>query len=362
MGFTETPVLRLVREIILEMDRSHRSRRCDWVRFVQDSWAHPIALVGNHSLRHTNLGRFGNDLPAANNGTSQRNLPLDFGVWFVASLVIGILQYRDGKPVVPNRPQITIETFSGLPEGLTGNSHLRFHRLLIRNNNPIPIESFCSRLQLPEPIFATLETNRPAGTALNWHPLQRKVTINGTGNREVLGPSSSVENVYDAPCFFPHGNKAQLSGYFANAEQTGVWELTIDKLPPYGVASLLFLTSNEGQATNYIDFVKTAFIYDGATIWSATQGTTNGAIIIHNIGLAMIVHTNKVINTNEDWHLGTNELRFSFEGDYQYAASEKLETQHFLMPIIHDPTTRRLSSPAVQPDDGRWKRVMVEFQ
>ena len=130
-----------------------------------------------------------------------------FGVWFVASLVIGILQYRDGKPVVPNRPQITIETFSGLPEGLTGNSHLRFHRLLIRNNNPIPIESFCSRLQL-----------------------------------------------------------------------------------------------------------------------------------------------------------GTNELRFSFEGDYQYAASEKLETQHFLMPIIHDPTTRRLSSPAVQPDDGRWKRVMVEFQ
>jgi hypothetical protein len=130
-----------------------------------------------------------------------------FGVWFVASLSIGILQYRDGKPFVPTRPQITFETFSGLPEGLTGNTHLRLHRLFIRNNNPMPIESFCSRLQL-----------------------------------------------------------------------------------------------------------------------------------------------------------GTNELRFSFEGVYRYAAAGKLESQHFLMPIIHDPTTRRLSSSVVQPDDGRWKRVMIEFQ
>jgi hypothetical protein len=210
--------------------------------------------------------------------------------------------------------------------------------------------------------LVTLEANRPPGTTLNWHALQRKVTIAGTGNRELLGPSSSAEFVYDTPCFFPLGNKAQLSGYFANAEPTGVWELTIDKLPPHGVVSLLFLTSSGDQATNYVDFVKTAFTNDGATIWSTMQGTTNGAVIVHSLGIAMIVHTNKVINPKEDWRLGTNELRFSFEGNYQYAAGAKLETHHFLMPIVHDVTTRKLSSSGVQPDDGRWKRVMIEFQ
>ena len=81
-----------------------------------------------------------------------------------------------------------------------------------------------------------------------------------------------------------------------------------------------------------------------------------------NLGWSGIVHTNKDVNKNEDWRLGTNELRFSFEGVYQYVAAGKLENQHFLVPIAHDVTTRKLSSLPVQPDDGRWKRVMIEFQ
>lgn len=285
-----------------------------------------------------------------------------FGVWFIASVVIGILQYRDAKPFVPSRPQIAIETFSGLPEGFVGNPHLRLHRLELRNNNPIPIESFCSRLQLPEPIIVTLETNQPPGAALTWHPLQRRVTIVGTGDRSVLGASSSAEFIFDTPCFFPRGNKAQLSGYFANAEPTGVWELTIDKVPPHGVISLLFITSTAAEATNYIEFVKTAFTNDGATVWSTVQGTTNGAVIVHNVGIAMIVNTNKSATTNANWRLGTNELRFSLEGNYQYSAAGKLESQHFLMPIVHDAIIRKLSSLPVQPDDGHWKRVLIEFQ
>jgi len=285
-----------------------------------------------------------------------------FAVWFVASLVIGILQYHGAKPTIPSRPQITIETFAGLPEGMTGMNHLRLHRLFIRNNNSMPIEGFCSRLQLPEPIFATLETNCSPGAILQWHSLQRRVTIVGTGNREVLGPSSSAEFVYDTPCFFPHGNRAQLSGYFAVAEPTGVWELTIDKLPAYGIVSLLFLTSTGGYATNYVDFVKTAFTNDGATIWSCVEPSTNGAVIMHHLGVAMIVHTNKVINTNEDWHLGTNELRFSFEGLYRYAANGSLVEQHFLVPIAYDAPHRKFSSLPIQPNDGKWKRVMIEFQ
>jgi hypothetical protein len=228
-----------------------------------------------------------------------------FSVWFMATLVTGYLQYKEGKPVIPNRPQITVETLSGLPEGMTSNSHLRLHRLLIRNANVVSIENFCSRLQLPEPICATIETNRPPGTVIDWRPLTTKVTIAGTGNRSLLGPGSSANFVYSPPCFFPEGNKAQLSGYFANVDRTGVWELTIDRLPPNGIASLMFLTSNEDAATNYIAFVKTAFTNDGATVWSTIQGTTNGSVIIHNVGIAMIVHTNKIINTNENWHLGT---------------------------------------------------------
>lgn len=285
-----------------------------------------------------------------------------FGVWFIATLVTGYLQYDDGKPIVPNRPQIVVETFSGLPEGMKSNPHLRLHRLLIRNVNSIAIENFCSRLQLPEPISTTIETNHPPGTVVDWHPLTTKVTIAGTGSRSVLGPNSVAEFVYSSPCFFPEGNKAQLSGYYANVEKTGVWELTIDKLPPGGVASVMFLTSNEDEATNYVQFVKTAFTNDGATVWSTSQGTTNGSLNIHNVGIAMIIHTNKVIYTKDNWRLGTNELRFSFEGLYQYPAGGKLSIQRFLVPLACDAYSRRIASLAVQPDDGKWKRVMIEFQ
>jgi hypothetical protein len=108
--------------------------------------------------------------------------------------------------------------------------------------------------------------------------------------------------------------------------------------------------------------VRTAFTNDGATIAATTQGTTTGSVILHNLTIAMIVHTNKVRNPKEDWRLGTNELRFSFEGLYQYQAAGKPANQHFLVPITFDAKSRKLSSLAIQPNDGKWKRVMIEFQ
>lgn len=285
-----------------------------------------------------------------------------FGVWAVASCVVAFLQFKQAKPVIPRLPQIAIETFSGLPEGMANNPHLRLNRLLVRNVNEVSIENFCSRLQLPEPIWATVETNQPPGTAIGWRPLTTKVAVNGTGSRSVIGPSSSVNFIYSPACFFPAGNRAQLSGFCEGGSSTGVWELTIDRLPPRSVASMMFLTTNEGEATNYIAFVKTAFTNDGATISTAAQGTTNGSVIIHSFTLAFIVHTNKTINPNEDWRLGTNELRFSLEGLFQYAADGKPGTQHFLLPIALDEPSRRLSCLPVQPNDGKWKRVMIEFQ
>jgi hypothetical protein len=218
------------------------------------------------------------------------------GAWAVATCVLAFVQFRQTRPLIPRLPLITVETLSGLPEGLAGNPHLRLHRLQIRNANDVAIEDFCSRFQLPEPLFATVETNRPPGTAIGWRPLVTKTTVSGTGNRSVIGPSSSVNFVYSPACFFPVGNRAQLSGFCERGDSTGVWELTIDKLPPNGVGSLMFLTSDDGDATNYISFAKTAFTNDGATFAACTQGTPDGSVIMHSSVLMFIVHTNKVLD------------------------------------------------------------------
>jgi len=71
---------------------------------------------------------------------------------------------------------------------------------------------------------------------------------------------------------------------------------------------------------------------------------------------------NKIPNTKEDCRLGTNELRFFFEGEYQYQAAGKVASQHFLLPFKFDEENRTLSALPIQSGDGRWKRVMIEFQ
>jgi hypothetical protein len=216
-------------------------------------------------------------------------------------------------------------------------------------------------LQLAEPIDKLLETKTPPGISMSFEPILTKFSIIGDGNRKFLGPASSLHPLYP-PAHFFSGNHAQLTGYSDGGEITGVWQCSIDKLPPQSAVTISFLTSIEGDATNYISLANFEFKTNGATISTTIQGTTNGNVMLHNLTIAMIVNTNKVINPNEDWHLGTNELRFYFEGFYQYAAGEKPKTQSFLVPFAFEKNSRSMSSLPIQKADGKWRRVTIEYQ
>lgn len=268
-------------------------------------------------------------------------------------------QYHIQHPVVPMLV-ITIRTIPGLPGGMT-NTHLRYHMLEIRNYNDMEIDDFYSRLQLPEQVITTIETDLPPGTVIGWQPFLTRYSITGTGNKSLLGPASARHYLYPAAYFFP-GNRAQLTGFSDGSDMTGVWQLTFNKLPPHGVVSLSFLTTSEGDATNYIGLVNYEFKTNGATFTTTMQGTNNGGSILHNLMFAMIVHTNKVVEPNEDWRLGTNELRFYFEGSYQYPAVDKPGNQHFLVPFVFDTNNLTISSLPTQPEDGKWRRVMIQYQ
>jgi hypothetical protein len=269
-------------------------------------------------------------------------------------------QYHLQHPKVPFI-EIAIQTIPGLPEGIQNNSHLRYHRILIQNPNQVEIGNFYGRLQLPEPIDTVIDTNIPPGVSINVEPILTRFSIIGTGNRKLLGPASTLRPLYPPAHFFP-GNRAQLTRYSDGSEATGVWQFSIDKLPPQSAVILSFLTSNEGDATNYIDLANYEFKTNGATISTTIQGTTNGNVLLHNLTIAMIVHTNKVIEPNEDWHLGTNELRFYFEGFYQYPTGEQLGNQQFLVPFVFDTNNRTISSLPIQKEDGKWRRVTIEYQ
>jgi hypothetical protein len=269
-------------------------------------------------------------------------------------------QYRLQHPNVP-LVQVVLQTIPGLPEGIQNNPHLRYHRVLIQNPNQVEIGNFYGRLQLPEPIDTLIETKTPPGISMSIEPILTKFSIIGDGNRKLLGPASSLHPLYPPAHLFP-GNRAQLTGYSDGGEITGVWQCSIDKLPPQSAVTISFLTSIEGDATNYISLANYEFKTNGATISTTIQGTTNGSVMLHSLTIAMIVHTNRVIEPNEDWHLGTNELRFYFEGFYQYAAGEKSKQQPFLVPFVFETNSRAMLSLPIQKEDGKWRRVTIEYQ
>jgi hypothetical protein len=85
-------------------------------------------------------------------------------------------------------------------------------------------------------------------------------------------------------------------------------------------------------------------------------------VMLHDCTIALIVNTNKIVKTNEDWHLGTNELRFMVEGTYQYREANRLDDQFFLVPLMFDATNRSISSLPIQRETGKWRVVMMEYQ
>jgi hypothetical protein len=108
-----------------------------------------------------------------------------------------------------------------------------------------------------------------------------------------------------------------------------VWELTIDRLSPHGHVSISFLTSNSREGTNYIALAS-------VPLWS--------------------------LGPNPQSTADTNELRYSFEGEYQYQAGGQPGKQHFLVPIKFDAEQRVISSFPIQADNGNWHTVWLMFQ
>ena len=240
-------------------------------------------------------------------------------------------------------PVVRIESFAGLPtENLpvteTNRQHLKLHRVEIRNYGEVEIDNFRSRLQIPEPIVSTRVVNCSVGTLVGWRPLKIELLTTGSAGRGPggiwIGPSSAGYFLYPELAFNPYicvpdgmhyrGQEVVFSG---SGEFTGVWELTIDKLPPSGFASVQFYTSDSDRFSNYVCFAQ------GPKLPERLKAST-------------------VIDTNE--------LRFSLEGEYQFQWLQKPQQQYFLMPIVLDTNSRALSCMAVQTNIGSWHPVILE--
>ena len=257
---------------------------------------------------------------------------LGFAGYVVGVLVTGEPQpSRVAKHLVPSLPQIVVETLDGLPMGSPNNPALRLNRLRVRNLSEVAIDDFCSRLQLPEPISETIETNLTTGTVMGWRPLLDKLLVKGTAGRTEtglwIGPTSTVIFADANMCFFPKDSAGQLGSIAKEGDITGVWELTIAKLPPGGQVLISFLTSNGKSGQNYIQL-------PNSPVWRR--------------------------NPNEG--LDANELIFLVEGEYRYQADFKPGRQQFLVPLQFNSSTRITTSLTVQPDIGKWRPIMLSFQ
>lgn len=244
---------------------------------------------------------------------------------------------------IPNLPYIKIETLNGLPidglpNGGTNAQHLKLHRLEIRNFCEVEIDNLRTRLQIPEPIISTKEINQSVGTSVGWRPLKIEILSTGKSGRTSGGlwQAGGAANyfLYPVEAFNPYvqlpegknhrGQQFQIAG---SGDVTGVWELTIDKLPPSGYVSLLFFTSDSDDVTNYTQFAL-------KPLWTMPPNPSTIA--------------------------DTNELRFSLEGEYQFQAVNKPHKQYFLVPISFDVKSRAMSSAGIQTNIGHWHPVILE--
>jgi hypothetical protein len=105
-----------------------------------------------------------------------------------------------------------------------------------------------------------------------------------------------------------------------------------------------------------LDLVNTEFVTNGAQVRAVVQGTSNGASIIHDLSVTA------TLNNNTNYHFGTNALKFSIEGRFQYQERDKVIDQRFLVPLTYEPRTRSVKVAPVRATDGHWRRIILEFQ
>ena len=138
--------------------------------------------------------------------------------------------------MIPSLPFISIDSFNGTPEGRTNDPHLRVRRLIVHNTSDVEIENFSSRLQFPEPISETLDIQHSIGTAIGWRSLTDIMLIEGNGGRTAggmwSGGASTNTFINAVSSFSPDFNRGERMTVHNLGDKTGVWELTIDRVPP----------------------------------------------------------------------------------------------------------------------------------
>jgi hypothetical protein len=274
--------------------------------------------------------------------------------------VLGVCSQYSIQHPKPASLEIAIQTFPGLPEGVS-NDHLKYHQLVIQNVNDFEIDNFYGRIQLPEPIIQTVETNSPPGTFVDWNPILTRFLVEGHATKNFIGPASSID-MLPPSMYFVDGIYAQLTRYSDSGEQTGIWQLSINKLLPHDMVTLSFLTTDDETVSNYISLANYQFTTNGLFASTVAQGDGKGGVTIHNLTYAFIVYSNSIVKPREDWHLGTNELRFYFEGIYQYPVGNNFRFQNVLVPFVVNTNDRSVLSLPPQTEDGRWRRVMIDYQ
>ena len=234
---------------------------------------------------------------------------------------------------VPSLPLITITTMRGLPPERSKNPHLRLHQLIVRNTSEAEIDQLYCRVQLPEPIIETLTTNHPVGSSIGWRPLLTTILpVEITPKERALAPTDAfvIPSRYGMThppyeSFTPKKTRQQTEEAvaFRSGDLPGVWELSIDKLPPSGNVLVEFLTSNGDHATNYMMF---------------TFDMPYGRYVPPP---------------------DTNRLKFYIEGEYWYQGDNKPSSQYFLVPISFDASEHRCVTLPVQADVGQWHPALV---
>jgi hypothetical protein len=236
---------------------------------------------------------------------------------------------------VPSLPLVSLTTLDGLPNSITNDRpNIRMHRIRIANFTDVTLDNFVSRLQLPEPIVTTTQTNLPPGTVIDWRPVVVDMVFQGTGGRSDtgfwIGPTSKVHFVYPYRRFYPPPKRQIKMEYSGAGDVTGVWELAVDSIPPRSALEIKFLTSSATNAQNYLRFANEPF-------WKSYAKQVNQMPM-------------------ED----TNELNFYFEGEYQYPADGKPGRQQFFVPLVFAEAERKISSLATHTNSGQWNVVFFE--
>ncbi len=343
----------------------HSVSRTTNARWFENTWYQLLtlllAVVGILvTVRACNLGATSEK---QNEGLAMQHTGL---AWQAASLKNQAEMAQDLRRVetkiptnpIPGLPEIQIGTFDGQPlfgDQVTANPDFKMIRLYVRNTNDVDVLSFCSRLQLPEPVVVSSQhTQKSTGIEMSWRPLRQtpNTIVSGVGSNGIPasvtreashfslvtaaspGSTAGIFGFVDpGSCFDPGEQRSRRFAMVGAASLTGIWELAMDKLPPGGFVTIYFSVSNGTNATNYISFV---------------NGDMRSA-------------APRAKQEPERKPKLDGELLFYWEGEFQFHAESRLKKQRFFVPLFFDTTQRNLVQLSVQVDKGRCLPVTLDF-